>query len=50
MGAPILFFNTMLGIDPDKVKEFARKNRDYCLKWLNIIDPSDMLKSIMYMS
>jgi hypothetical protein len=43
MGSPILFFNTMLGVDPNKVKEFARKNRDYCLKWLNIIDPSDLI-------
>jgi hypothetical protein len=43
MGSPILFFNTMLGVDPNKVKDFARKNRDYCLKWLNIIDSSDII-------
>jgi hypothetical protein len=43
MGSPILFFNTMLGINPNQVKEFAKKNSKYCLKWLNIIDSSDII-------
>ena len=33
MGSPILFFNTMLGIEPNKVKEFFQRNQSY-LKWI----------------
>ncbi|WP_219884513.1 hypothetical protein [Merismopedia glauca] len=43
MGSPILFFNTMLGIDPNRVKEFAARNQNSCLKWLNIIHSSDII-------
>jgi hypothetical protein len=43
MGSPILFFNTMLGINPDRIKKFAQKNRNDRFKWLNIIDSSDII-------
>ncbi|MGL5881358.1 MAG: hypothetical protein ACRC2V_26805 [Xenococcaceae cyanobacterium] len=43
MGSPILFFNTMLGVNPNRVKEFAQRNQNYGLKWLNIIDSSDII-------
>jgi hypothetical protein len=43
MGSPILFFNTMLRVDPKKVKEFCQKNQNYSLKWVNIIHPSDII-------
>jgi hypothetical protein len=43
MGSPILFFNTMLGIDPKRVQEFAARNQNNCLKWLNIIHSSDII-------
>lgn len=43
MGSPILVFNTMLGINPEKIREFAQRNQDYCFKWLNIIDRSDII-------
>ncbi len=43
MGSPILLFNTMLGINLDRVKQFANKNQNYTLKWLNIIHPSDII-------
>lgn len=43
MGSPILFFNTMLGTNPDNAKEFAKRNSDQGLKWLNIIQASDLI-------
>ena len=43
MGSPILFFNTMLGVNPQKIKEFAQRNQSYLLKWINIIHPSDII-------
>jgi hypothetical protein len=43
MGSPILFFNTMLGIDPKRVQAFAARNQNGCLKWLNIIHSSDII-------
>ncbi|BAU65276.1 hypothetical protein STA3757_26570 [Stanieria sp. NIES-3757] len=43
MGSPILFFNTMLGVDSNKVREFANRNQNYLLKWLNIIHSSDII-------
>jgi hypothetical protein len=43
MGSPILFFNTMLNINPDKVKEFTLNYQDDSLRWLNIIHASDVV-------
>lgn len=43
MGSPILFFNTMLGINLEKVKEFALAYKDTPLRWLNIIHASDII-------
>ena len=42
MGSPILFFNTMLRVDPENVKAFAIKS-EKSLKWLNIIHASDII-------
>lgn len=42
MGSPILFFNTMLGIDPAKVNAFAQ-NQTQPLKWLNVLHASDVI-------
>jgi len=43
MGSPILFFNTMLGVNPEKVKEFSLAYKDTPLRWLNIIHSSDVI-------
>lgn len=43
MGSPILFFNTMLGTNPDNAKTFAMRNSDQGLKWLNIVQSSDLI-------
>lgn len=43
MGSPILFFNTMLGINPEKVKEFALAYQNAPLRWLNIVHSSDVI-------
>lgn len=43
MGSPILFFNTMLAVDPKRVKEFAAHSDDSPLRWLNIIHSSDLI-------
>ncbi|WP_287280517.1 hypothetical protein [Okeania sp. SIO2G5] len=43
MGSPILYMNTMLGIKPETIKQFAQKNAPTPLKWLNIIHASDVI-------
>jgi|GEM_PF-505381 len=43
MGSPILFFNMMLGIDPQRVKDFAARKPEKTLPWLNIIHPADII-------
>lgn len=43
MGSPILFFNTMLGVNSNKIKEFSQRNQSYSLKWINVIHPSDII-------
>ena len=43
MGSPILFFNNMFGVNPNKIKEFFQKNKGYSSKWINIIHPSDII-------
>jgi hypothetical protein len=43
MGSPILFFNTMLGIDPAIVGAFAARNQNQSLRWLNILHSSDII-------
>jgi hypothetical protein len=43
MGFPILFFNTMLNIDSDRVKEFTVNYQNDPLRWLNIIHASDVI-------
>lgn len=43
MGSPILFFNTMLGVNPNKIIEFSQRNQSYSLKWINLIHPSDII-------
>lgn len=43
MGSPILFFNTMLNINPNRVKEFTLNYRNDSLRWLNIIHASDVI-------
>jgi len=42
MGSPLLFFNRMLGIGPEKVKEFATRYVNKPLRWINIINAGDM--------
>jgi hypothetical protein len=42
MGSPILFFNTMLGIDPTRVDAFAQ-NQAQPLRWLNVLHASDII-------
>lgn len=42
MGSPILFFNTMLGIDPATVSAFAQKQENP-LRWLNVLHASDII-------
>ncbi|MBD2001376.1 hypothetical protein H6G00_33085 [Leptolyngbya sp. FACHB-541] len=43
MGSPILFFNTMLGISPERVKEFTLTYKNDSLRWLNVIHSSDVI-------
>jgi hypothetical protein len=43
MGSPILFFNTMLAVDPKTVKAFADRSSDSPLRWLNLIHSSDLI-------
>jgi hypothetical protein len=43
MGSPILFLNTMLAVNPQSVKDFSKKQGNSGLKWLNLIDPSDLI-------
>ncbi len=43
MGSPILFFNTMLDINPNRVKSFAKSYKNQCLRWINIIHSSDII-------
>lgn len=43
MGSPILFFNMMLNINPEKIKVFAEKYHPNPLRWINIIHSSDII-------
>lgn len=42
MGSPLLFFNRMLGINPDRVKQFATRYVNKPLRWINIINAGDI--------
>ena len=42
MGSPLLFFNRMLGINPDRVKQFATRYVKKPLRWINIINAGDI--------
>jgi hypothetical protein len=43
MGSPILFFNLMLDIQPEKLKALAENYQQEPLRWLNIIHSSDII-------
>ena len=43
MGSPVLFFNMMLNISPDKIRIFADKYETEPLRWINIIHASDII-------
>ncbi|MGV0028582.1 hypothetical protein [Phormidesmis priestleyi] len=43
MGSPILFFNMMLDIQPEKVKAFASQCQPHELRWINLIHASDII-------
>jgi hypothetical protein len=43
MGSPIMFFNMMLEIAPEKIKAFAAKHQTQPLRWINIIHASDII-------
>ncbi len=42
MGSPLLFFNRMLAINPDRVKQFATRYVKTPLRWINIINAGDI--------
>lgn len=42
MGSPLLFFNRMLGIAPEKLKIFAQRYVKNPLRWINIINAGDI--------
>lgn len=43
MGSPILFFNMMLDVQPEKLEAWAEKYQEEPLRWLNIIHSSDII-------
>ncbi|WP_449418512.1 hypothetical protein [Phormidium nigroviride] len=43
MGTPILLFNLMLDVDPQRIKIFASRYLGKPLRWINIIHASDVL-------
>lgn len=43
MGSPILFFNMMLNINHDKIRDLATKYQKNPLRWVNIIHSSDII-------
>lgn len=43
MGSPILFFNMMLDVQPEKVKAFAAQYQSDELRWINVIHASDII-------
>jgi hypothetical protein len=43
MGSPILFFNMMFDICPEKVKAFAKEFEKDPIRWLNVIHASDVI-------
>lgn len=43
MGSPILFFNMMLDVPPEKIKSFAEEYQEESLRWINIIHASDVI-------
>lgn len=43
MGSPILFFNTMLGIQPRDLQTFVNAHSGNQIRWLNLIHPSDLI-------
>jgi hypothetical protein len=43
LGSPILFLNTMLEVNPDKLKEFVNSYQTKPLRWINIIHSSDIV-------
>jgi hypothetical protein len=42
MGSPLLFFNQWLDVDDENLKKFARQYVSKPLRWLNIINASDV--------
>ena len=43
MGSPILFFNIMLGVQPEQIRTFATNYQPESLRWINIIHSSDVI-------
>ena len=43
LGSPLLFFDRLLDIEPEQLKQFARRYTKQPLRWVNIIHASDML-------
>jgi hypothetical protein len=43
MGSPILFFNMMLDVAPERVKAFASQYQENPLRWINILHSSDII-------
>lgn len=43
MGAPILFFNMMLGITPAQIETFTATYKANILRWINLIHASDLM-------
>jgi hypothetical protein len=42
LGSPLLFFNRLLDIDADHLKQFADRYRGEPLRWVNVINASDI--------
>ena len=43
MGAPILFFNTMLNVDSETINGFFRRYQGMPLRWVNLVHASDLI-------
>ncbi len=42
LGSPLLFFNRLLDIQPEQLKQFASRYRKQPLRWVNIVHASDV--------
>jgi hypothetical protein len=43
MGSPVLFFNMMLNVSPEKIRIFVDKYETEPLRWINILHSSDLI-------